>query len=108
MHFARSRTIWLLLSLGAAFAVLAWSTERGPQAAPTAGRLTGARLVPVAAGRGFFGRVPRGVKVVSGVDTFTGRGAETTCTTYTWGGAMHPTVTVTPCVAGRVQLRRLP
>jgi hypothetical protein len=112
LHFARSRTIWLLLSLGAAFAVLAWSAQRGPQAAPAAGRPTDEHLVAaaesLAAGRGFFGRLPHGVKVVSGVDTFTLHGAETTCATYTWGGAMHPTVTVAPCVAGRVRLRQLP
>jgi hypothetical protein len=32
LHSARSTTFWVLLSLGAAFAVLAWSAERGQQA----------------------------------------------------------------------------
>jgi hypothetical protein len=71
LHSARSTTFWLL-SLGTAFALLAWSAQRS--------------LVP------------------SG-------GGETTCATYTWGGAMHPAVTVSPCVAsgaGQAWLRRLP
>jgi hypothetical protein len=67
-----------------------------------------AAATSVAVGRGFFGRIPRGVKVISGVDTVTVHGGEASCATYTWGGAMHPTVTVAPCVAGRIQLRRLP
>jgi hypothetical protein len=70
--------------------------------------VTGEALVPVAeslagAGMGFFGRLP--VKVVSGVDTVTRAGGRTTCATITWGGAMHPTVTVSPCAPSTGQLR---
>jgi hypothetical protein len=88
LHFARSRTICLLLSLGAAFAVLAWSAQYGRPAAPTA-----------------VVRAPETPGLV------TLRGSETTCVTYTWGGAMHPTVTLSSCAArdaGRVRLRQLP
>jgi hypothetical protein len=113
LRSARSKMIWLLLSLGVAVGVLAWSAQRRPQVAPTAGSVTGEALVPVAeslagAGMGFFGRLP--VKVVSGVDTVTRAGGRTTCATVTWGGAMHPTVTVSPCApsTGQLRLRKLP
>jgi hypothetical protein len=48
LHSARSTTIWLLLSLGAAFAVLAWSAEHGqspPQLAARAGVAPAVRVV---------------------------------------------------------------
>jgi hypothetical protein len=34
LHSARSTTFWLLLSLGAVFALLAWSAQRRPQPRP--------------------------------------------------------------------------
>jgi hypothetical protein len=112
LRSASSKTLWLLLSVGAAFALLAWSAER-PHVAPTAGSVTGQAPLPAAEplagpGRGFFGRAP--VKLVSGVDTVTRAGGATTCATYTWSGAMHPTVTMSPCVpsTGQVRFRRLP
>jgi hypothetical protein len=101
----------VLLSLGAAVALLAWSAQRGPRSASTGGGVTA--LAPVAGalagpGTGFFGRVP--VKVVSGVDIVAPAGVATICATYTWGGAMHPTVTMSPCApsTGQLRVRRTP
>jgi hypothetical protein len=110
--FASSKTAWMLLSVVAAFALLAWSAQQDAQHAPAAASasfLYGVDQIVTPAGRGFFGRIG-GVGVVSGVDTVTGAGRSALCTSITWQRGKPASVTVVPCHpgVGRWRLRKLP
>src|SRR5260221_520792 len=70
---ASSKTAWMLLSVVAAFALLAWSAQQDSQHAPRAAGtsfLYGVDQIVTPAGRGFFGRIGD-AGLVSGVDTVT-------------------------------------
>lgn len=110
MRSASSKPLWLLLSLAAAFGVLAWSAQRPPTKLPgiqvrvyVSPEMGSSALTYIysSAGKGFFRRT-QPVTLISGVDAIT-----QSCSTFTWGRGGPSSTTVSPCTAGR-SLRKLP